>query len=344
MNSAASVMSGDETLPRLYERLRRLAVSEPKVARQAFCQLVVVDPDTLHGFLELASRPGESRLRQVVAAAVRLDLPNHDLGDWLRRWLEIEADEFTRRAIEGALVTRTSEPQEPPKVRELPTQLVDAYRYVTDRLCHRVRNTMSAPAAQLLRLESILRRVEDVTIRTDLMDVLGQLRVGFQRLGKGVQFDTGDDYLKWQTYRLLDWLESAKAEFKAVFGPADLVLNGDAEAQMCQVRATRFLLDTVFGNLWMNALQAAGQPCTITARFHRRERTVEIVMIDNGAGFTEQHLDTAFQQSFSSNPGTRGRGLLEVAEAVAQLQGAVGLVPVSDGEYRIQITLPVETP
>lgn len=62
-----------------------MAVSEPKMARQTFCQLVVGSPETLNGFLELASRPGESRLRHVVAAAMRLDLPELDLGSWLRQ-------------------------------------------------------------------------------------------------------------------------------------------------------------------------------------------------------------------------------------------------------------------
>jgi signal transduction histidine kinase len=336
-------MSANDPIAHLYDRLRRMAVSEPKQARQTICALANGRTETLDLVLDLASRPGESRVRQVVAAAARLDLPAHGLEPWLRRWLDVEPDEFTRSAIEAALTSRTRASQPAKPARELPAQLLEAYRYVSERLCHRVRNTMTAPAAQLVRLESLLRRVEDAAVRSDLTAILGDLRSGFHRLGRGVQFDVGDDYLHWQTFSLADWLDGARLEFASLFGPAALELAGEAAAQRCRVRATKFLLDTVFGNLWANALQAAGHPCTITARFTARDRTVEVVMQDNGPGFAEQHLETAFQQSFSTNAESRGRGLLEIAEAVAQMQGKAYLAEVRRGEFRIHICLPTDT-
>jgi sensor histidine kinase regulating citrate/malate metabolism len=54
------------------------------------------------------------------------------------------------------------------------------------------------------------------------------------------------------------------------------------------------------------------------------------------------HLETAFQQIFSTKSDSRGRGLLEIADAVLRLQGTVELTKASTGEYRIRITMPVE--
>jgi sensor histidine kinase regulating citrate/malate metabolism len=112
------------------------------------------------------------------------------------------------------------------------------------------------------------------------------------------------------------------------------------------VRANAFLLETAFGNLWANAVQAAEQAnlpdCLITAEVRRAARRIEILLRDNGPGFAEQHLETAFRMPFSTKSDTRGRGLLEIAEAVRRLQGNVQLVPVPTGEYRILVSLPLE--
>jgi sensor histidine kinase regulating citrate/malate metabolism len=66
------------------------------------------------------------------------------------------------------------------------------------------------------------------------------------------------------------------------------------------------------------------------------------LVLDNGSGFPEMQLETAFQQIFSTKSESRGRGLLEIADAVLRLQGKVDLAKVATNEYRIHIQLPVD--
>lgn len=337
-------MADEAPIERVFDRVRREAVTDPKAARQTFAALRSVGGERLREFLELASRPGESRARGVIAVGARLSNTCAELEPWLRRWADAEPDEFTRSAIGAALATipGKTEPKPSPPARPLPTELVATYRYVSDRLCHRVRNAMTAPNAQLLRLESILRRVEDQTVRGELTEILGALKSGFGRVGKGVQFDTGDDYLTWQAIELASWLETARSDFAGRFGPAQFDITGPVEARRLRIRSTPFLLDTAFGNIWTNALQASGTPCSITAAFAVRNGRLEIVLSDNGPGFAIGHLDVAFKETFSTKPGARGRGLLEIADAVLHLEGDIGLVEVTAGVFRIRIYLPVE--
>jgi hypothetical protein len=87
----------------LYDRLRRLAVEDPKTARSVFLEAFEVNAKDLAEFLERARKPGESRLRQVVANAARAHPQKNRLVPELLLWREAETDEFTRRAIAGAL-------------------------------------------------------------------------------------------------------------------------------------------------------------------------------------------------------------------------------------------------
>jgi sigma-B regulation protein RsbU (phosphoserine phosphatase) len=87
----------------LYERLRHLAVEDPREARRAFLQLLDSGGPALDHFLGRISSPADGRLRQLVANAPRNDRDRERLAPHLIAWQEIETDEFTHRAIAGAL-------------------------------------------------------------------------------------------------------------------------------------------------------------------------------------------------------------------------------------------------
>src|SRR5437667_4571504 len=87
----------------LYERLRRLAVEDPREARRVFLQILDSDSPALDLFLRRISSPADGRLRQLVATALRDHRDRERLAPHLIAWQEIETDEFTHRAIAGAL-------------------------------------------------------------------------------------------------------------------------------------------------------------------------------------------------------------------------------------------------
>jgi sigma-B regulation protein RsbU (phosphoserine phosphatase) len=87
----------------LYERLRQLAVEDPRQARRVFLQLLDSGGPALDQFLGRIASPADGRLRQLVANALRNHRDKERLAPHLIAWQEIETDEFTHRAIAGAL-------------------------------------------------------------------------------------------------------------------------------------------------------------------------------------------------------------------------------------------------
>ena len=172
----------------------------------------------------------------------------------------------------------------------------------------------------------------------ELAEVTSKLRSAFHRLWHTLEFDTGDGYLDWQPVALGEWFDAAKSGFASRFGQAKLTVIGSSQARSVSVRANQFLLETAFGNLWANAVQATAHlpqtECHITAEFNvtergeKGEKSLSVLLRDNGPGFTAAFVETAFRLPYSTKAETRGRGLLEIADAVRRLQGKVKLVPV----------------
>ena len=87
----------------VHERLRRLAVEDPREARKAFLQLFDSGSSALEQFLAQVSSPADGRLRHVVATSLRNNRDKERLAPYLIAWHEIETDEFAKRAIAAAL-------------------------------------------------------------------------------------------------------------------------------------------------------------------------------------------------------------------------------------------------
>jgi sigma-B regulation protein RsbU (phosphoserine phosphatase) len=98
-------MQADQLPPvqALYEKLRYLAVEDPREARKLFLQSFDSGGAALDRFLEQISSPADGRLRHLVASALRNSRDKERLAPYLITWHEIETDEFARRAIAAAL-------------------------------------------------------------------------------------------------------------------------------------------------------------------------------------------------------------------------------------------------
>jgi signal transduction histidine kinase len=328
------------------EHLKALVVTEPKQARRVFKELLEGDALVARAVLEAASVVGEGRLRQMIAVTYRLDPSLKVLEPFLRSWKDTEPDEFARTAIEMALSDRgrPEETLKPDKTELL--QLVEAYRYVSDRLCHRIRQALTLPNAQISHLEAMLGDLDDPGLRVEVLERLASVKSGFVQVSRNVEFDIGDDYLAWHEYDLFTWLEAAAREYGGRWGWATLQLAFDPKVRTVKIRATRFLLETLFGNIWTNAVQQVKGACTIKVHAaldnsRTDAKVVELTIIDNGPGFPEEVIDTVFRDQFSTKQKNRGQGLLEVADAVSRLGGDIRLVRITGGECRIQMRLPV---
>jgi sigma-B regulation protein RsbU (phosphoserine phosphatase) len=87
----------------IHEKLRRLAVEDPREARKTFLQLFDSGGSALEQFLGQVSSTSDGRLRHLVASALRNNRDKERLAPYLITWYEIETDEFAKRAIASAL-------------------------------------------------------------------------------------------------------------------------------------------------------------------------------------------------------------------------------------------------
>jgi len=329
-------MAANETL---YERLRRLAVEDPKSARKLFLEAFEANDNDLPEFLEQLRKPGEARLRQVVANAVRAHPEKERLVPELLLWRDAETDEFTRRAIAGALADVDSSALQRPKDSStdvLPKEIVDAYRYVSERLRHRLRNTMLLAQAQASRLKSA---ADDAA--PDVQAALGKINDALLSLGRELEATDADPrYFQQRPIALGDWLRQMDLRYTNRYSSVNLkLINDNPEARII---ASDYLLEIVFWNIWLNAHQEAGTNCSVTVVFEATGKNLILKILDSGQGFSKDVKDIAFQEMYSTKTPGRGRGLLEIQEAVERLRGQIWLYEEKPSDYRLQIRLPLE--
>ena len=323
-----------------------MAVEDPLAARDRFLATLDADPSVTDELLHLLSTPGDGRLRQIIANAARV-LPNKDrLIPILIRWRENETDEFASRAIASALSNvELTGYQSTQSINPLAdAALVQAYRYVSARLTHKLRNAILNPEARFIRLRDAVAAIPDAPLRAQLLSILGDLSDDFLRVGKIIESSRFDPkHFSFGPVALSDWLKAMNQKYGVSFTPINLKI--EAYGSISQIYANDYLLEVIFWNLWINAQQAVGANCAITIQIKAVGQSVEITIIDNGDGFPAELQRFAFREAYSkSGTADRGVGLLEVQEAVERLHGQVGLVEAGRGEYRVRVILPSAEP
>jgi hypothetical protein len=208
----------------MYERLRRLAIEDPKTARTLFLEAFEANSSDLPEFLQHLRKPGEARLRQLVANAVRAHSQKKLLMTDLLLWQDTETDEFTRRAIAGALVDIDS--PAPSRTKEssaevLPKAVVEAYRYVSERLRHRLRNTMLSAQSQASRLRS----AAEAGAVSDIQTALAKINDALLSLSRELEATDADpQYFQQRSVALGDWLRQMDQRYTSRYSSINLRL------------------------------------------------------------------------------------------------------------------------
>jgi hypothetical protein len=179
-------MPNPEEIDGIYQALRRLAAENPRKARQRFEELLHGNAGVREAVLLRMAAPGEGRLRQLVANAMRTSSERLSLAEHFTRWLAVETDEFAHRAISAALeVGSTSAKRAVTAQTLVEPSLVELFRYVADRMSHELRNALLAPKTRLLQLRDYTERIGDSVVRSDLVALLAQLDDDFHGLFGG---------------------------------------------------------------------------------------------------------------------------------------------------------------
>ena len=325
-----------------FERLRSLAATDPRRARDTLCEFLDSNSPHLDRIIQRASLPGEGRVRQLIANTALIRGEQERFASDLTKWLAFETDEFTRRAVEAALKgTHRPSPEPVKRPHLVEPALVEAYRYVGERLKHQLRNGLMAPLGELIRLSGGVERIADPSLRTSLAAQVAALKDALSGLGRIIELDNGDGRFLARRINLRDWLDTFNAEYGRKFQPIQLLI--DKAPDDARIQAPEYHLGIVFWNLWINSQQAVGANCKIVVQMESVHRYLEVVLVDNGEGLPADTCVAGFVDA-KPRPGHRGRGLLEVQDAVEHLHGEVGLVRHSDGTYRIRLRFPLEAP
>lgn len=349
LKSVGSDMSGSNASARaLFDKLRRLAAERPSDARAEVARLLDDRPIEFQGVLLLISAPGEGRLRHIVTNSV-IESPERMHSVPLLKWYSTETDEFTKNALRRALDICKISAVEPVTASKYELSIVDeqffeAYKYVADRLEHRIRNALLGLDTAILELKESSLKSADGFRLVDIVKLVNQLEDEFRYVGRIVDFDTEEEHFQMRSIPIHDWLLSMNAAYAQKYRAIGLHINASDACKKVEVTASQHLMEEIFRNLWINAQQEVGQNCKITINMDIVDQSVKLVILDNGDGFSTHARDAAFQQAYSGakhRRGRSGRGLLEVNDAVVRLHGTAGFVEV-DGRYRVMIELPRE--
>jgi signal transduction histidine kinase len=256
----------------------------------------------------------------------------------------VETDEFARQAITLALDTDQRPSRRDPLGQPLvEPHLVEMYRYVADRMSHELRNALLAPKTRLLELREYAERIPDITLQSALKALLAQLDDDFLSLGRVVKFELNDAYFAVRAIQLCDWVEAMNREYARHYNRIDLHIDASPSARKASILGSDYLLRVIFWNLWLNAHQATGDPCKIRLIVECAGNRLEVLVLDGGSGFTVEMMSIAFHERFSKSGPHRGRGLLEIQDAVQRMHGRSELIKHRPEEYRVKVSLPIHT-
>lgn len=342
-------MSSNSFAPDL-ERLRELVVTDFRRAVATALEILSASDRDVTPLLAEMDGLAMGRVRQVVAiAAQKSDEVFRRSQGALERWAHDETDEFARRAMLRVLQQRSDRHQvkEAPRSVDHAQQQLQVYRYVAERLAHRVGNAFMSVDGRVESLRSLAPRIEDSVVRRELDSLLADLSAKVKGLGPVVGYPVSDRYFDVQVFEWMDYLRQASAKYSNQFTGAHIAVRAEGEtAARAKVRASDFHLYTICWNLWVNSQQATtDEPSCDIVVVVSSNQNGEIVTIftDNGTGFPASFAsdDRVFLWPSSTMPEKRrGRGLLEVADAVDRVRGKLTIVLTEDGTRRIVVTLP----
>lgn len=324
------------------EGLQLLVRQNPKEARRQVQVILAGDHTRRSAFLVALGGVGDGRLRQCVANAVVAEPSLMPVAaEALEAWLATETDEFARRAIVSALQKTGGTRKAALKAGLIDPVIVGAYRYVTDRLTHELRNALLVPQAKLSELRALAGELADDQTRARILACVGRLGDDFQEVGRLAVGNPDDDYFRLRPIAILDWIERMKNAYARRYCALGFEAQGPVAALAVRVVANDYYLRLIFWNLWLNSHQAVGNMCKISIEFAVERQNLRLVVVDNGSGFRSDAVGVAFQDRFSQHGEHRGRGLLEVQDAVERLHGSAQLVQHASGTFRVSLELPV---
>ncbi len=332
-------MGADDLLD-AYGKLRELAFEDPLETKGIICALLTEDLTKAKSIFTTSRDERGSRFRQIAARSLKAETLDDELRAILETWSQLETDEFALTAIQDILNARSSKSSaRHGQVKTPPLlEIKETYFHVSSRLRHRVLNALPASAISVEQIRLDFEEHVSADRRLDFCQTLDALYGRLMRLKNVVAFDEElDRYFEQGPIPIIPWLQYYKNRFTRMYD-ASVAFSGEPEAQLHFANATPFWLEIVFSNLWKNSWdEVSPARCDIIIEAVSERRGISLICYDNGGGFPELMTETAFKIYDSTKGEGRGRGLLEIRDAMARMGGSAELVRTSNG-LRVKLT------
>jgi len=321
----------------VYELLRQLCLTDPLAAKSRIAGLLESDDVVLRELLAAAAEHNGARVRQTIARAAHghRHLPN--IADTLRSWRESETDEFTAAAIDDALGSSARPKQTKPTfVEDLP-DIAFTYDYVSRRLRHRVLNAMPRAGFEVRRIQDAVRQGMPLDA---LVQYLDKLWTALRSVEEAMELEAEASSFRPTPRNLDAWVRDHAIRFAAVTTGVEFRFDVEAD-EHATVLALDYLLDTIFRNLWRNSIEATPGNTIISVIIRTSADAIIVSVIDNGYGFSTEDVHLAFQMQYSSSGDPlRGRGHMEVADAMTRLGGRATIAATPLHGFRVALRFP----
>ena len=323
----------DDTLKK-YEELRELAYADPVGTQHSIVTILSENIELGITVLSHSIDDRGSRFRQIAARAVKSHLKVPRVLKLLETWLEIETDEFAIATIRSVMYAKNYRKTPPQRVqhRDEVFKLEETYRYVTLRLRHRVLNALPGSTLSISRLKRRIAQTTSSDVALELNEMLDVLYDRLARLKFTVEFDEDRGHFQNAPINLIEWIKAFQGKFLSEYGGVEFSPVEFQSFADVWIVATPYWLEIIFSNLWKNSLdEMEGGPCRLANSVQTNEKHAFVTLYDNGQGFPESAKEWAFQIQHSTKSIERGRGLMEVAEALSKISGSASLFCTNDG-------------
>jgi signal transduction histidine kinase len=204
---------------------------------------------------------------------------------------------------------------------------------LTAGVAHEIKNSLHA---MIIHLELVKHQIGDSGPRARPVDAeaagehIAVIATTLRRLDdmlQGLLRFTRPEELKLQPAALASMIEAIMPIVSAEARKTGVEVQVDCPPDLPMLRADPMMLQQALQNLALNACQAQphGGRLRIAGRAVR-DRFVEVVVEDTGAGIAPEHLDKIFNLYFTTRAGGSGIGLSMVYQAVQ----------LHDGEIEVQ--------
>jgi signal transduction histidine kinase len=139
---------------------------------------------------------------------------------------------------------------------------------------------------------------------------------------------------------ILPVLERAAASIRARFANRSPRISVDAPFDLEIANADLEKLESVFGNLFENAVLSSAQPIRVACVARRLDGYASITVEDDGPGLPAEVRDRVFEPFVTSRPGGTGIGLAVCRQIVLEHEGTIGVESPRGGPTVFSIRLP----